>query len=164
MSQPFYIAPELASQPPEKCTVSGSKPAAWSCGVLMYLLLTGQPPFYASHHAQGSTSFLEMMKNKGKRLKTMFKKILPGAGGPAKSSPGSSESGEVLFPDELWSHVSQCSRDLAQTILTADPAKRPSLEEIKRHKWFTEKTPQTSELGRQAIHKRLIEFKVGQPV
>lgn len=123
-------------------------------------MLTGQPPFYANHHSQGSSSFLDMIKNKGRRLKTMFKKILPGSAETAKPASNSGESSEVFFPDELWSHISPCSRELAQQILTADPTNRPSLEEIKKHKWFTEKTPQTAELGRQAIHKRLIEFKV----
>ena len=51
----YYISPEIISKEKnytEKCDI-------WSCGVIMYILLTGQPPFNSSSDAKIAKKILE---------------------------------------------------------------------------------------------------------
>lgn len=57
---PYYIAPEIAiynfTKEAQKSTLPGydEKVDIWSCGVILYILLTGEPPFNSNspHNAE----------------------------------------------------------------------------------------------------------------
>ena len=77
----YYIAPEvLHGEYNEKCDI-------WSCGVILYILLCGYPPF------------------DGDSDEDIYKAI---------------ELGEVNFPEENWSQISQEAKNLIQKMLTLD--------------------------------------------
>jgi serine/threonine protein kinase len=50
-----------------------------------------------------------------------------------------------LFPDyltvEYWENVSDTAKDFVRTCLTIDPTKRPTAEEMLKHKWLADTEP-----------------------
>lgn len=78
MGTPFYIAPEvLKKKYTEKCDV-------WACGIILYILLSGTPPFNGKNDKQiyerielGYFSFQGVeWKNVSNEAKVFIKKLL----------------------------------------------------------------------------------------
>jgi calcium-dependent protein kinase len=78
MGSPFYIAPEvLKNKYNEKCDI-------WSCGVILYILLSGNPPFMGKNEKEifeniglGFVSFQGVeWKNVSNDAKQFIKKLL----------------------------------------------------------------------------------------
>ncbi|KAB8542099.1 hypothetical protein FH972_025562 [Carpinus fangiana] len=57
------------------------------------------------------------------------------------------ENGPV---DELWSRIPRAAISLLKGMLKVDPAARMTLEEVRRHPWFTRSNPHLSPSGRAA--------------
>lgn len=94
---PYYCAPEIINGAEEG--YSGVKIDAWSCGIILYLLLTGTLPF----QNEDMTKLYEQINRC-----------------------------EVEYPH--W--MSDDAKDLISHLLTKDPSRRYSLEDVKRHPWF----------------------------
>ncbi|UXI22207.1 hypothetical protein NH340_JMT08150 [Sarcoptes scabiei] len=88
----------------------------WSLGVIMYILLCGYPPFYSNHG-------LAISPGMKKRIR----------------------AGQYDFPETEWRHVSKDAKDLIKSLLTTDPEKRPTIEQVMKHNWIARYTevPQT---------------------
>ena len=101
---PYYIAPEVIRQK------YGLPADIWSCGAVMYKVLTGSSPF--SYPADKLTKV---------PYKTVFRRIL---------------NDDVVFDGPLWDALSTEAQDLRCKLLQKDPKKRPTAEEALQHPWL----------------------------
>ncbi|XP_065080369.1 MAP kinase-activated protein kinase 2 [Ochlerotatus camptorhynchus] len=88
----------------------------WSLGVIMYILLCGFPPFYSNHGLAISPG-----------MKTRIR------------------TGQYDFPNPEWKNVSQAAKDLIKGMLSVEPEKRLTIDQVMRNPWvrlYTE-VPQT---------------------
>ena len=110
------MAPEVLKQRyNEKCDI-------WSCGVIMYILLSQRPPF-------GGKDDDEIMAN--------------------------IEKGKYDLSSPPFDKISQNARDLIKKMLTMDPQKRISAEEVLNHPWFKEN--KSKELFNKVKHRNAIK-------
>lgn len=96
---PYYAAPEIING--AKAGYSGIKIDAWSCGIILYLLLAGVLPFMNAD------------------LNRLYEEIL---------------KCQITYPH--W--IPGDAKDLISHLLVKDPNERYSLEDVRRHPWFTQ--------------------------
>lgn len=112
----FYIAPEII----RGIESQGAKPLCtnqrlvksvdiWSSGVVLYVLLSGRPPF----HGQVKT---------GEERRALLRKI---------------DHGVLFNPDHGWNDISGEAKDLILRMLDQDTARRISAAEALQHPFFT---------------------------
>jgi calcium-dependent protein kinase len=97
--QPYYIAPEVLERNyDEKCDI-------WSCGVILYILLCGYPPFTgANEKVQNRFYFI---------LEVIMEKV---------------RIGKYNFEGEEWTQVSSEAKVIITKMVNKDPKKRYSAE------------------------------------
>lgn len=100
---PCYAAPELVVN---EGLYQGSSVDIWSCGVILYAMLSGYLPFDD-----------DPCNPDGHNINQLYRYIL-------STTPS--------FP----SHISPDAQDLLRRMLTADPSQRCSLDAIQQHPWL----------------------------
>ena len=108
ISNPYFAAPETIEGNLEAIT---EKCDIWSCGVLMYLLLSGELPFKNDITTQS----------------------------PSHDIPSRVSFEQLKFrPVEIWDNISTESKDLVKSLLQISPQKRPSATDALKSRFFTQ--------------------------
>eukprot|EP00891_Asterochloris_glomerata_P000851 jgi/Astpho2/851/Aster-00699 len=127
---PDYIAPEVLLHD----QYDGKRADIWSCGVMLYVMLTGVLPFAKRGDERGNNLV---------RLQQMFPRIV---------------AANFAQPH----HISPECKHLLSRLLTADPEKRITVAEILQHPWFRrDLAPGTADMNYnllQVVFKTLSSF------
>lgn len=100
-----YVGPDvLSGSYTNKCDL-------WSLGIIVFMLLSGYPPFYGTdkHTQQGRANLFDKIK-----------------------------SGKFAMKPERWKNVSRTARDFVRSLLVVDPDKRMSAAEALKHPWVAD--------------------------
>uniref|UniRef100_A0A8D2LB20 CaM kinase-like vesicle-associated protein n=1 Tax=Varanus komodoensis TaxID=61221 RepID=A0A8D2LB20_VARKO len=104
---PEYLAPEVVGR-----QRYGRPVDCWAIGVIMYILLSGNPPFYEEMDEDD-------YENHDKNL---FRKIL---------------AGDYEFDPPYWDDISQAAKDLVARLMEVDQDQRITAEEAISHEWIS---------------------------
>eukprot|EP00047_Mylnosiga_fluctuans_P019875 m.87104 g.87104 ORF g.87104 m.87104 type:complete len:236 (-) comp8303_c0_seq2:94-801(-) len=107
---PYYAAPEVLNARTSAHASYDKACDLWSLGVIIYILLSGAPPFYSFSQNQG-----DMSPGMERRIR----------------------AGAYDFEDEAWAQVSPQAKDLVAKLLVTDPYSRLTIRECMSHAWFT---------------------------
>uniref|UniRef100_A0A8C5MU98 Protein kinase domain-containing protein n=1 Tax=Leptobrachium leishanense TaxID=445787 RepID=A0A8C5MU98_9ANUR len=104
---PEYLAPEVVSR-----HRYGRPVDCWAVGVVMYILLSGNPPFYDENEEENSES----------HNRKIFRKILVG---------------EYEFDSPYWDVISASAKDLVSRLMEMDQEQRITAQEALGHIWIS---------------------------
>jgi len=118
----MYLAPEVLKRLPYDERVDN-----WSLGVIMHLLLTGNPPFWANGNSELTR---QIMCN------------------------------EVRFDGEEWDHVSKPAKNLVRILLSKEPCKRGTLDDVLKLTWREKTNKKSFRLARKNLRRHVVKGKL----
>lgn len=117
---PGYLSPEVLRKDPY-----GKPVDVWACGVILYILLVGYPPFWDEDQHK------------------LYAQIKAGA---------------FDYPSPEWDTVTAEAKNLINSMLTVNPAKRITASQALRHPWISQRERVAAMVHRQQTVDSLKKF------
>ena len=132
------MAPEVVDVWQDQAWSYDKRCDLWSLGIILYIMLSGYPPFYGQcgedcgwEHGEACMACQDML----------FNRI---------------QDGDYMFPGEEWDVISDDAKDLIGHLLVRDPHMRYSAEQVLAHPWVASEAPKV-QLNTPHVLQRLVE-------
>ncbi|XP_076009459.1 MAP kinase-interacting serine/threonine-protein kinase 1 [Genypterus blacodes] len=119
-----YMAPEVVEVFTDEASFYDKRCDLWSLGVILYILLSGSPPFTGHCGSDCGWDRGETCRNCQNHL---FDSI---------------QQGSYEFPDKDWAHITEEAKDLISKLLVRDAKRRLSAAQVLKHPWVQGNAPE----------------------